>query len=104
MYTRTKDQIIEIIKENGQIQVRDLVQSLEITQAAVHRALNKLLAQNKIVRKGTPPKVFYSLANKSPTLPLVDLKVDEIDLVQKNYLYIDPKAKLKKVLKDFSPG
>lgn len=62
MYSRTKDQIIEIIKKNGPTSVKTLVQKLEITQASAHRALNKLVEAGRLVKKGSAPKVFYGLA------------------------------------------
>ncbi len=101
MYTRTKDQIIEIISKNGPTQVKDLVQILGITQASVHRALNKLMVAEVLQRKGTPPKVFYFISHGRASLPSLILTDDEISLVKKNYLYIDPTGQIKKGIEGF---
>ncbi len=90
MYTQTKSQIIEIIKKNGDTQVRELVSQLGITQAAIHRALNKLIAENILCKKGSPPKVFYSLARVLPAHPLLQLTLQQEKILADNYLYIDP--------------
>ena len=95
MYTQTKTQIIEIIKDNGNIQVKQLVQLLKITPAAVHRALNKLMEMGTIDRKGSPPQVFYFLKPKALLTPKLELTSAAIKSLQDNYLYIDPTGKTK---------
>ena len=82
MYTQTKTQIIEIISKNGPTQVKDLVQILGITQASVHRALNKLMLAEVLQRKGTPPKVFYFIPKGRTSLPSLQLTDSEIAQVK----------------------
>jgi hypoxanthine-guanine phosphoribosyltransferase len=101
MYSRTKDQIIEIIKKNQHVQVKDLVQCLGITQAAVHRALNKLIEKGLIQKKGTPPRVFYFLASNKPDLKSFELTDETVKTLEKNYLYIDPTGKIKTGIEGF---
>lgn len=90
MYTHTKHQILEIINKYGQIQVKDLVAELKITQASIHRALNKLMDAGQVEKKGHPPKVFYFLKKKVFTQSLIQLPEDQNQILSKNYLYIDP--------------
>lgn len=90
MYSSTKQQILKIIKENGQIQVKDLVKTLGITQAAIHRALNNLMAQGLLGKKGSPPKVFYYLLKPAKEWPEPQISETEKNLLNKEYLYIDP--------------
>ncbi len=102
MYTQTKSQIIEIIAKNGPTTVKDLVQELGITQAAVHRALNKLMAQEQISKKGSAPKVFYELSKKKPFLSSVILADPELLALENHYLYVDPTGKFLTGLTGFT--
>lgn len=93
MYTQTKRQIIEIIEKNGPTTVRDLVLELGLTQAAVHRALNKLKDQQLVTKKGSAPKVFYELSKNKSTTQVLELSDQEIATLKKHYLYVDPTGK-----------
>lgn len=97
----TKNQIVEIIKKNGQIQVKDLVQVLGITQAAIHRALNKLMAENLILKRGAPPRVFYFLNTEKPTPELIQISKEKKHLLEENYIYINPEGKIENGLLGF---
>ena len=101
MYTLTKMQIIEIIKKNGQAQVKELVRELGVTQAAIHRALNKLIATKTIIKKGTPPKVFYFLADNSNNTVKLDVSDPHLNILKKNYIYISPTGEILEGLDGF---
>ncbi len=101
MHSRTRDQIVEIIRENGPTSVKILVQKLGLTQAAIHRALNKLVESGHLVKKGSVPKVFYALNPGASALRTADLKPQELKLLSENYLYIDPTGKTKEGLEGF---
>ena len=101
MYTTTKYQIVEIIKKNGQTQVKELVQALNITQAAIHRALNKLIDDHVLVKKGTPPKVFYFLNKEKKTQEIVSISTKQEKILDENYIYITPVGKIESGLNGF---
>lgn len=101
MYTSTKSQIIEIIKKNEQIQVKDLIRILDLTPAAVHRALKKLMDEGHIDKKGAPPRVFYFIKKQGTPRPLVELLPEDKEVIEKNYLYIDPTGKILTGLNGF---
>jgi DNA-binding transcriptional regulator GbsR (MarR family) len=101
MYTHTKHHIIEIIKENEQVQVKDLVEKLGLTAAAIHRALNKLRDDGLVDKKGTPPRVFYFLTSKSISTPHVEMSTSDQKTIDENYLYIDPTGNILKGLQGF---
>lgn len=101
MRTQTKSQIIEIISKNGYIQVKELVQMLGITQAAVHRALNKLIHDQVLIKKGRPPKVFYFLKEPLPQKTTVKLSEEQHRILQEHYVYISPSGKIETGLDGF---
>ncbi len=101
MYTQTRLQILEIIQRHGQIQVKDLVRELQLTAAAIHRALNKLIESGQIAKKGSPPSVFYFLSKDSGPTTTTDLSSAEIDILNSNYLYINPTGRILKGLDGF---
>lgn len=88
-------QIIEFIKKNGHAQVKELVADLSLTQAAIHRALNNLIEQKLIVKKGSPPKVFYFLSQISPGSPSVLLSSEEVKTLEDHYIYMSPTGKIE---------
>lgn len=95
MYSTTKMQIIEFIKKNGHAQVKELVAHLSLTQAAIHRSLNTLIEQKLLIKKGSPPKVFYFLNQKSLESPSVQLSHDEINTLNIHYIYMTPTGKIE---------
>jgi len=88
-------QIIEFIKKNGHAQAKELVTHLSLTQAAIHRALNNLIEQKLLVKKGSPPKVFYFLSQKSPGSPSVLLSPEEVKTLEDHYIYMTPTGKIE---------
>ena len=101
MYSPTKIQIVEIISKNGQIQVKELVQILGLTQAAIHRSLNKLIDEQVLIKKGTPPKVFYFLNIEKQSTEAVAIPPEQKKILQENYVYITPVGKIETGLEGF---
>lgn len=95
MYTTTKVQIIEFIRKNGHAQVKELVQLLGITPAAVHRSLNKLVAENLILKKGSPPKVFYYLRKETGSTANPLISDNQRQTLDQFYSYITPTGKIE---------
>ena len=57
MKTKTINKIVDIINKNSRIRPHELVEMLNITPAAIHRHLKKLISENKIKKVGKPPLV-----------------------------------------------
>lgn len=100
MITDTKTRITSYIKTNGQARVKDLVDHLGIGNVAVHRQLKTLLQEGKLVKFGTAPKVFYTLASVSNEV--VDSKNFQANnLLDKYFAYVDPTGQLYTGLRGF---
>lgn len=90
MTINTKEIIIKYLHSHRQASVYELTDVLRITRAAIHRQLNKLIAEDKIKKIGKPPKVYYQI--KTFAKIEEEFKVDKeiVDFINKNYLYISP--------------
>jgi len=84
----TRETILRLIKESGRLRPRELYEKLDIRQRAVFKQLKALLAEGLIEKIGTPPHVFYKLAQR---FPLVTEKVDEEseNIIDENFYLID---------------
>ena len=60
--TETREKILSIIEQNGEIRPVALREVLGFSGPAIHRHLQKLLQEGRIERKGTPPSTRYSIA------------------------------------------
>lgn len=100
---KTSEKIIAYIKEKGEASASELVGYLGISRVAVSKQLNNLLTENKLVKIGKPPKVFYLLA-KEKAIPeeavFLDKKIKNV--VDKNYLIITPSGERKEGLDGFA--
>lgn len=91
MITDTANKILNYIKTNKQAKAVDLVHSIGITNAAIHRQLNKLILREEIIRVGKPPTVFYILKEKEKRTS-VSLPPKVAEFIDKNYIYVSPKG------------
>jgi len=85
------------IKTNGQAKVKDLAGHLGLGNVAIHRQLKKLVEAGQLAKVGTPPKVFYVLANRTAANP--DLPANA--LLDNYFAYVDPTGHLTSGLAGF---
>lgn len=66
MKTDTSQKIIDYLRQKGQATAKELVDYLAISRQALFKHhLGKLLEEEKIIKIGKPPKVFYLIKEKS---------------------------------------
>lgn len=90
MITNTRQRIIDYLHRNKNATPAQLTNYLGITERAVSKQLKKLLEDNKIIKIGTAPKVFYQLS--SPKTNKIKYNIPQIirNIINKNYIYISP--------------
>jgi len=93
MTTDTKERILQFVKLNGRAKVKDLVGFLGLGNVAIHRQLKKLVENGELKRLGSPPKVFYIIAEKSQEGAL-GAAVELTKIVNDTYLYVSPSGDL----------
>ena len=86
---KTSEKIITYLKLKKQASVNEMADYFSMSRMGVSKQLSNLIAKNKLVKIGRPPKVFYMLAEK-----IVASKEETIsskktkDLVDDNYMLI----------------
>lgn len=61
MTTETKNKILEYLERKKQVSAKELIDYLTLSPQAVFKQLSRLIKDEKIIKVGLPPKVFYSL-------------------------------------------
>ena len=102
----TSKKILEYIQEQGQVTGSELVDYLSITDRAVRKQLKSLLDNNKLVKTGKPPKVYYSIRPDAITTEKEDDQSKSIDkkilrTIMDNFLYITPRGNMLEGLDGF---
>jgi len=93
MFTETSNNILKYLQEHQEATAKELVDFLLISPQAVFRQLRKLQDKGQIAKFGSPPRVFYVLADeKQAMVELQDKSVAEH--INNNYLYITPDGML----------
>ncbi|MFA5995592.1 MAG: phosphoribosyltransferase family protein [Patescibacteria group bacterium] len=96
MKTDTEHKVLEYIEQNKQATAFELVNYLNISRQAVFKQLKKLNLQNKLVKIGKPPKVYYILATNigewfqeaRGNTTNVQLSEEQKRIIDNNYLYV----------------
>lgn len=101
MKKTTSEKIIEYVQKKKQVTANELVGFLMVSERAVFRQLSNLVAAGTLVKIGKPPKVFYSLAEKTKTKENfhVDNKVGKI--IENNFLIITATGERKNGMDGF---
>lgn len=102
MITKTRDEILDYIHTHGQARPDELVRFLGISRVAVHKQLARLLRDNKLIKRGRSPRVFYTFSQKMPLLPVSGITQVQQKLIQDNFLFITPDGALLYGLEGFS--
>lgn len=84
--TNTKTTLLKILaKDSNSQRPTDLARILGISTQALHRHLKNLLEEGRIVRLGSPPKVFYKLPETNNLQNLSKLSQNQVSFIDKNF-------------------
>lgn len=79
MKTQTYVQILKYIGLRGNVSIKNISDKFQISTQMAHRHVKKALNDNKLTKKGKPPKVYYSLNKKEKSIDAVDIDNTLID-------------------------
>ena len=65
---KIKDRIELMLKEKGDLSVKEMVDVLDASKQAIHVAINQLLEAGIVVKFGRTPKTVYRLASDKPLI------------------------------------
>ena len=99
-----KDRITEALKEKGDLSVKELVDSFEVSKQAIHVALGQLLELDIVEKFGRTPKTIYRLKKpKQAPLPTFDgLSADKTAFLNQNFLLITEVGKMLEGIDGFA--
>jgi biotin operon repressor/hypoxanthine-guanine phosphoribosyltransferase len=86
----TREKIIKLIKEKGQITANEIAEYLDISRQALYKHLPDMLAKKQIEKIGRPPKVFYTLKEKESEKVSHEIDSETKKNIDKNYFIITP--------------
>lgn len=103
MITDTAERIVQYIAEHKEVTPRQLREYLGIGAPALFRQLKKLQTQGQIIKTGSAPKVFYSLAAAGLT-DTTDTKLPPklAQLIERRWLSISALGQIEEGLNGFS--
>ena len=83
-----RSRVISILKTDGEQRASDLAELTGVSRQMIHRVINDLLADKKIIKLGRPPKTFYTLDLTERSSFQSDLGNEEVDFLESHYLLI----------------
>lgn len=99
---KTSEKIVAYLKLKGQVSVGDLVDYLQISRMGVSKQLSNLVAEDKLIKIGRPPKVFYMIKEeKAISKQEIVANKKTAKLIENNYLIITPSGERKEGLNGF---
>ena len=102
MITQTKEKILAFIRLKGQARVHDLVREFKISNVAVHKQVKRLLSDNLIEKRGTPPTVFYVPKKMENEVgESAEISTEERAYIEENFLSITPDGKVLNGMRGF---
>ena len=101
---KIKDKILKLLKEKGDLSVKEMVDSLDVSNQAIHISLNQLLEQEAVVKFGRTPKTIYRLAPLQTTLVTdsYDITTEKQEFLIKHFLAITEIGKMLEGVEGFS--
>jgi predicted amidophosphoribosyltransferase len=79
----TKEQIVTLLNKNLSLSVKQMRTSIGVSESLIHRHLKKLLQEQKIGKKGSPPVVHYFIKTKKGAS-------FSSQIIKNNWLEIEP--------------
>ncbi|MCY7292740.1 MAG: hypothetical protein LH615_11235 [Ferruginibacter sp.] len=77
---KIKDKIIILLKEKGDLSIKEMVDVMEVSKQAIHIAINQLLDKELITKFGRTPKTIYRLKNIEKTISTFTQNIDQPSL------------------------
>ncbi len=95
MKTGTRQNIIDFVTRQNQVTAKLIIEHVGLTPAAVFRHLAKLVSDGILMKRGTPPKVFYSVASAVPVQDNDVFAPQTERIINERFLKITPDGALQ---------
>jgi phosphoribosylpyrophosphate synthetase/predicted DNA-binding protein YlxM (UPF0122 family) len=93
---KIKDKIINLLKEKGDLSVKEISDLLDVSTQAIHIAFNQLLEAEMVVKFGRTPKTIYRLAPIKATITqeILAISPEKQDFLTQHFLAITEVGKM----------
>lgn len=100
---KIKDRIITLLKDKGDLSVKELIDLLDVSKQAIHKSIIQLIEADEIVKFGKSPKTIYRLKVNLPKNHEPAITIDETSaaFLKKNFLLINEVGEMKAGLDGF---
>ena len=100
---KIKDKIEQMLKEKGDLSVKEMVDGLDASKQAIHVAINQLLEAGIIVKFGRTPKTVYRLASDKPLIinDFLTINTENKVFLSKQFLVISEIGKMLEGVEGF---
>lgn len=95
MKTGTRQDIVDFVTTQNQVTAKLIIEHVGFTPTAVFRHLAKLVSDGILTKRGTPPKVFYSIASVVPVQGNVVFESQIERIINERFLKITPDGVLQ---------
>ncbi len=95
MKTSTKQDILKLIAKQEPIGITQIAEHFWISNQIVHRHILWLLESEKIIKNGTPPKVYYFINHGNQTENIA-FSAKQKQILEEHFLSITPNGTLQK--------
>lgn len=101
---KIRDRILELLRREGDLSVKEMVERLDVSKQAVHIAINQLLEEDLIDKFGRTPKTIYRLSppKMKSAVPSAGIPKEELEFLQENFLAIIETGDLLEGLEGFA--
>jgi HTH domain len=93
---KIKDKIVKLLKEKGDLSVKEISDILDVSTQGIHVAINQLLETETIVKFGRTPKTIYRLAPIKSTIAaeILTIEPEKQEFLAKHFLVITEIGKM----------
>jgi hypothetical protein len=94
----SRKKILHFIEENKQATAKEIIDQFQLTRAMVHRHLNKLVDEKSIIKRGTPPRVYYFPFEKTEVVQKgvdqYNISEEIMHIIEKNFFFVTGEGKI----------
>jgi phosphoribosylpyrophosphate synthetase len=101
---KIKDKIVKLLKEKGDLSVKEISDILDVSTQGIHIAINQLLDAEIILKFGRTPKTIYRLApiNTGIVAEVFIIDAEKQDFLTQHFLAITEIGKMLEGLEGFA--
>jgi hypothetical protein len=97
-----KAQLIDYLEDQGGASVKELHDYFAVSRQIIHRHLKDLLSEEKIIKIGKSPRVFYQIAEKRPVIDTSEFNIEELRVLSESFIEITDDGRMLEGIEAFA--